>query len=80
MKFIHSNLLSQQFSQYHNNIRGKYFTKSVISAQHNIFYGLFEMREKGAGYSEGLRQTNKDAGLLLPFVNHRIPKRIPYNQ
>ena len=35
---------------------------------------------KGAGYSEGLRQTNKDDGFPEPFGNHRIPKIMLYNQ
>ena len=34
------------------------------------------MCSKGAGYYKGLRQTNKDAGLPVPVVNHRILKLI----
>jgi hypothetical protein len=51
-----------------------------IPAYSSLFQPFLAYLFKGAGYSEGLRQTNKDARLLLPFVYHRIPKRRPYNQ
>ena len=35
---------------------------------------------KGAGYSEGPCQTNKDAGLATPYVYPRFLKILPYNQ
>ena len=48
--------------------------------QENAYFKVSDHDYKGAGVSEGLRQTHKDAGLLAPFVNNKIPKLIKYNQ